>query len=276
MSTRLLNPPSPRLLAVIFDWAGTVVDFGSRAPVQAFVELFHRHGVALSVEQVRGPMGMHKREHIRQLLLLPDVAASWAAVHGQPSTGQDLDTLYAEFIPLQTGIVTHYGRVIPGVPELMQALGRRGIRTGSTTGYTRAMMAALIPAAARQGFAPEAIVCADEVPAGRPAPWLALEALKRLNAYPVSACVKVGDTVADIDEGFNAGLWTVGVLLTGNETGLSEEELAALDAPAREACRSAAGARLLQAGAHFVIDSAADLLPTLDLIEDRLAHGQRP
>ncbi len=276
MSTRLLNPPSPRVQAVIFDWAGTVVYFGSRAPVQAFVELFHRHGVALSVEQVRGPMGMHKREHIRQLLLLPDVAAKWAAVHGQPSTGEDLDTLYAEFIPLQTGIVTQYGRVIPGVPELMQALGRRGIRTGSTTGYTRAMMAALIAAAARQGFAPEAIVCADEVPSGRPAPWLALEALKRLNAYPVSACVKVGDTVADIDEGFNAGLWTVGVLLTGNETGLSEEELAALDAPAREACRSAAGARLLQAGAHFVIDSAADLLPTLDSIEDRLAHGQRP
>ena len=138
------------------------------------------------------------------------------------------------------------------------------------------MMADLIPAAAAGGFAPEAIVCADEVPLGRPAPWLALEALKRLNAYPVSACVKVGDTVADIDEGNNAGLWTVGVLLTGNETGLSEEELAALNAPALEACRSAAGARLLHAGAHFVIDSAADLVPTLDLIEDRLAHGQRP
>jgi phosphonoacetaldehyde hydrolase len=276
VSTPSPDRPAPRVQAVLFDWAGTVVDFGSRAPVQAFVELFLRHGVELSVEQARGPMGMHKREHIRQLLLLPAIAAQWAAVHGQPSTPDDLDALYAEFIPLQTGIISDYGRVIPGIPELMQALGRHGIRTGSTTGYTRAMMADLIPAAAAQGFAPDAIVCADEVPMGRPAPWLALEALKRLNAYPVSACVKVGDTVADIDEGFNAGLWTVGVLLTGNETGLSEEELAALDAPAVEARRLAAAARLRDAGANFCIDSAADLLPTLDLIEERLSHGQRP
>lgn len=112
----------------------------------------------------------------------------------------------------------------------MRELSRRGIRVGSTTGYTREMTSALVAAAAQGGFAPDAVVCADEVPEGRPAPRMALEAARRLNAWPMRACVKIGDTVADIAEGRNAGMWSVGLTRTGNELGLSEAEAAALPA----------------------------------------------
>ena len=51
--------------AVIFDWAGTLVDFGSIAPVIALSELFAKHGVSLTADEVRAPMGLLKRDHIR-------------------------------------------------------------------------------------------------------------------------------------------------------------------------------------------------------------------
>ena len=66
---------------VVFDWAGTIVDFGSLAPMGAFVDLFAGHGITISVAQARIPMGLPKIEHIRSLGQLPEVAAQWQLVH---------------------------------------------------------------------------------------------------------------------------------------------------------------------------------------------------
>lgn len=265
-----------RIKAVIFDWAGTVVDYGSRAPVNAFLELFARHGVNASVEQARAPMGAHKREHIRAMLAMPAIAAAWQSKHGRAPGEPDLDQLYQEFIPLQTEVIARHTDVIPHVPEAMRELRRRGIRVGSTTGYTREMTSALVAAAAQGGFAPDAVVCADEVPEGRPAPWMALEAARRLNAWPMRACVKIGDTVADIAEGRNAGMWSVGLTRTGNELGLSEAEAASLPEAALRARLAEADWRFRRAGAHEVIESLAALPALLDSIEAALARGQTP
>lgn len=262
--------------AVIFDWAGTTVDYGSRAPVDAFIELFGRHGVTVTAEQARGPMGSYKKDHIRLILAMEPVAQQWQQRCGRSASTEDIDALFQEFIPLQTEVIGRHADVIPGVAQAVETLRRQGIVIGATTGYTRPMMTSLLAQAAAAGYSPESSVCADEIPVGRPAPWMAITSAMRLGVYPMQACVKVGDTLVDIAEGLNAGMWTVGITKTGNELGLSEAEVEALPAADLASRLRAASDRLLQAGAHFVIPEVAQLPAVITEINERLARGERP
>jgi phosphonoacetaldehyde hydrolase len=264
------------LQAVLFDWAGTTVDYGCFSPTAPFLKVFAARGVTVTLEQARGPMGLMKRDHIRALTQLPEVATQWQAVHGRPPAEADVEAMFAEFVPLQVAVLAEYAAPIPGVIETVAELRRRGLKIGSTTGYTREMMEVLVPEAARRGYSPDAWVCSTDVPAGRPYPWMAFQNAMRLNVYPMEAVVKIGDTVPDIEEGLNAGMWTVGVALTGNELGLTEAEVAALSPEARRQRLTPIYQKLYQAGAHYVVDSVADCLPVLDEIEERLASGERP
>ncbi|MFO0575086.1 MAG: phosphonoacetaldehyde hydrolase [Polyangia bacterium] len=264
------------LRAVIFDWAGTLVDFGSLAPVRALQALFAAHGVPITPAQARGPMGLHKREHIRRLAELPEVAAAWQARHGHTFSEADLDALYRAFVPLQQQALCERARPLPGVPELLAELRRRGLRLGGTTGYTAEMAATLLPLAAAHGVVLDAVVTASEVPEGRPAPWMALRCAEQLRAWPMSALVKIGDTPADIDEGRAAGMWTVGLCGCGNELGLDEPELNALPERERTERLGAARARLRAAGAHAVADGPADVPAVLDVLSLRIGRGDRP
>jgi phosphonoacetaldehyde hydrolase len=105
---------------------------------------------------------------------------------------------------------------------------------------------------------------------------MAQRSAMELRAYPPALCVKVGDTVPDIQEGLNAGMWTVAVALTGNELGLTTEELAALSIDELETRRERAHLRLADAGAHYVIDGIWSLPWVLEDIEERLATGEQP
>lgn len=277
MSTPRSHRPYPGpIRAVVHDWAGTVVDFGSRAPATVFVELFRRHDVTVTEEQAREPMGRHKRDHIRALAAMAPLARQWERVHGRPFAEADAEALYAEFIPLQMGELGAHAGLIPGALEALQALRQRGIAIGSSTGYTRQMMEIVLAESARQGYVPDACVCADEVAAGRPAPWLAFRNAERLGVYPMAAIVKVGDTVADVEEGLNAGMWSIGVTRTGNEVGLGEAEVAALEPERLDALLDRARQRLLSAGAHYVVESIADVPALLPAIEERLRAGEMP
>ena len=207
------NPPLIR--AILFDWAGTTVDHGSRAPVEVFLEVFRRAGVEVSAAEVRGPMGRAKRDHIEALLALPRVAEAWYATHGRLPGPADVDRLYADFLPLQGAVLKRHGDVIAGVPEVVAECRSRGIKIGATTGYTRALMEVAAPLARAGGFEPDVIVCADDVPRGRPAPWMIFRAAERLDVYPMSDVVVVDDTPVGIEAGLNAGAWTVAVTRTG-------------------------------------------------------------
>jgi phosphonoacetaldehyde hydrolase len=262
--------------AVILDWAGTTVDYGSMAPVDAFIELFRRHGVTVTAEEARRPMGKYKKDHVRLILGMDPVTQQWQQLQGRSPSPEDVEQLYREFIPLQTEVIGHHADVIPGVAETMNWLRTQGIVVGSTTGYTQEMMAPLLPLAAAAGFAPHSTVCADEVPAGRPAPWMAMTSAMQLGVYPMEACVKVGDTLVDIAEGLNAGMWTVGVTKTGNELGLSLAEVEALP-PDDVACRlQAASRRMLEAGAHFTVEEVRQLPAVIAAIGEHLTRGEKP
>jgi phosphonoacetaldehyde hydrolase len=207
---------------------------------------------------------------------MPSVAQAWQRVHGQLPDEAAIDAMYADFVPRQIECIARHSDPVPGLLETVAALRERGIKIGSNTGYSQEMMDVLLPAAAQAGFEPDCVVCSTDVPVGRPAPWMALENARRLGVYPLSSIIKVDDTVPGIEEGLNAGMWSVGVAETGNEVGLSLEDLEALDPGQRQQRRLAATRRLAQAGAHYVIDGVCDLKRCVEDIERRLARGDSP
>jgi phosphonoacetaldehyde hydrolase len=274
--TSAMTSGATEIRAVVFDWAGTVVDHGSLAPMGVFVEAFAEFGVAISVDEARGPMGMAKRPHIAALMALPRIAAAWTAKHGHAPDDRDIDAVYDVFVPKNRAVAAKFSDVIPGVAGMVGHLRGMGIRIGSTTGYTRDIMQEILPVAKAQGFAPDCLVCTGDTPDGRPSPYMLWRALTELGVYPAWRSIKVDDTEVGIAEGTNGGAWTVGVAVTGNVFGLNLKDTEALSADDFAAKQKTAAARLESAGAHYVIDSAADLLPVLAEINGRLARGEKP
>jgi len=264
------------LKAVVLDWAGTTVDHGSRAPVDAFIEAFSHFDVEVGVDEARAPMGLAKRDHIRALGGIPRIAEAWRRAHGRPFAETDVEAVLEVFIPRMVDVVCARAEPVPGAVDALAELRGRGLAIGSTTGYTRDIMEALLPLAAAHGVTPDTVVCAGETPAGRPTPMMMYRCFLDLGVWPAAACVKVDDTPPGIGEGLAAGAWTVGVAVTGNLFGLSAEETGQLSAREFGARRAAALRALKAAGAHYVIDGIADLAAVIDEIDGRLVRGERP
>ncbi|MBC8503553.1 MAG: phosphonoacetaldehyde hydrolase [Chloroflexi bacterium] len=261
---------------VVLDWAGTTMDYGCYAPAVVFIEVFKNKGVAITMEQARRPMGLHKREHIRAISKQDEVAALWQTVHGRPVTDADVEAMFADFQPLQMACLADYADLIPGALDAVAALREKGILIGSTTGYFTEAMELLKSEAAARGYTPDNSVCATEVPAGRPEPWMVLKNMFDLGIYPPEAVVKVDDTKPGISEGLNAGTWTIGLAKTGNEVGLNYEEVNALAPEALEPLVAKARLELAKMGAHYVVDSIVEVPAVVEDINMRLARGERP
>lgn len=265
------------LQAVIFDWAGTLVDHGSLAPTQIFVDAFATFGITLTLAQARGPMGLSKRDHIRTLLQEEGLQRQWLARFDRAPTEDDITAIYERFMPMQIEKVGAYSAPIPGAVEVLRQLRAAGLKLGSCSGYPRQVLDVLLPGAVADGVVVDHVVAGDELPAGgRPGPFMALANVLALGIGDVRACVKVDDTAPGIEEGRRAGMWTVGLSLSGNETGLTLRELQALPEEAVAAHRARATARLREAGAHLVIDSVAALPKALDELNQRMERGERP
>lgn len=262
---------SSSLAAVVLDWAGTIVDFGSRAPVLAFVEVFARHGISVTEAEVRVPMGLHKRAHLEAILAMPRIAEQV-----QGDVGALTDLLYTEFTTAQLRVIDETSQLLPGFAEAAALLRQRGLRITATTGYTAEMSLRVQAHARAQGFVADAAVTVSDVPQGRPAPWMLLRCLEMVQVWPPKTVVKFGDTPADMHEGRAAGCWCVGLAGTGNEVGLSQAEFEALPAAEREAKLQRGRDRLLAAGAHLVLDDWHGLAGALDQIEAWVASGSAP
>jgi phosphonoacetaldehyde hydrolase len=250
---------------VVFDWAGTMVDFGCEAPVKALIEAFGAEGISIDAATARRDMGMAKRDHVRSLLTMPSVAASWQARHGRSPDDGDVVAIMARVAPLMRHNAGRASTLIPGARETFEKLRVEGIRVASSTGYTREMMEPVLARAAEQGYVPEHVVCSGETPEGRPSPLMIYKACAELGVWPLSRVVKVDDAEAGIAEGKNAGAFTVGVA-SGNALGMSLEALQALAPSEREEKLAAARQAMADAGADLVINSVATLIPDLQRI----------
>jgi len=262
--------------AVILDWAGTMIDHGCRAPVVALQRVFEQAGVAIGEAEARADMGRAKRDHIRSLLAMPRIREAWQAHYGHASSEADVTALHDAVEPEMRAAARDCATLIPGAATLAAQLDEAGIRIGSCTGYTRTMMADILPRAAEQGYSPEMVVCSGETPEGRPSPLMLWKILVELGIWPASTCVKVDDAVVGIAEGKAAGAWTVGLAASGNGVGLDHDALMALPAEERARRIEAAVAEHRAAGADYVIDSVADLWPVLEAISARIEAGEKP
>ena len=188
-----------QLKAIVFDWAGTAVDFGSLCPVHAFQSAFAHRGVTINTPEVTRFMGLRKREHIETLLALPDIQSQWIAANQKPPQTRDIDALYQSAEQLLVDTAPNYASLTPFLTEAVAVARSRGLKIGSCSGYTSVVMERLAPTARCKGFMPDLWVAADQVPQGRPWPWMIFKNMQELEVCPPAAVVKIGDTVADIE-----------------------------------------------------------------------------
>lgn len=254
---------------VVFDWAGTTVDYGCMAPAVVFKKVFEQKGITLKKEEILRPMGMEKRDHIRELLKLDHVTGEWRKLYGRDWQESDVDEMYDIFEGMLSDIVADYSEVIPGVKETVDELKKAGIQIGSTTGYTREIMERVLKRAEEGGYGPDHLVTPDAVGSGRPGPFMIYENMRLAGVYPISSVVKVGDTTMDILEGVNAGVWTVGILEGSSQAGLSQEEANEMSASEKEDIYRQAEKKYWEAGADYVIRTMRELPGVIQKINEK-------
>ena len=277
MSAFIPNTPyTGPVQAVILDWAGTAVDYGCMGPAAVFVSVFEQFGITVSISDARQFMGIEKKQHIRSMCGLPGPAAQWREKYGRAPDVNDVEALYAETEPMMIAALSRHADPIPGLLPFVDGLRERRIKIGSCTGYTAPMMAVLVPEAAKRGYAPDCIVCSSDVPAGRPFPWMCYQNAIQLQVFPLESMIKIGDTISDIQEGRNAGMWTIGLTQSGNELGLSQDMVEMLSADDIDRRLAVIESRYREAGAHYVAKGIWECLELVDDISRRLEKGDHP
>ena len=261
-----------KIQMVVFDWAGTTVDYASSAPSTVFERVFTSIGIKLTREEINRPMGMEKKAHIRELLSCESGNRQWLETQKRPWEESDVEMLYHKFEEMLYQVVAEYSTPIPGVVETVAELRDQGIKIGSTTGYTSQMMEQVVPKARTMGYEADCVVTPDITKASRPTPFMLFECMRQLKVYPPCKVAKVGDTVVDMLEGKNAGAWSIGILNGSNLLGLSQEEFHTMDAEQLKQCKQKTAEAYRQAGADLVIDSIRDLPAALEELNRRLAQ----
>lgn len=249
-----------RVKAVIFDWAGTTIDYGCFAPIKGFIDGFQSIGINISNEMARKPMGLLKIDHTRAI----------AAMLPEPISEEEILKAYGTFEETLFANIEQHCDVKDHVTEVVSALRLQGIKIGSTTGYTSAMMKRVVRKAEENGYSPDFWISADQTPKGRPYPYMIWSNLMHFGISDAREAVKVGDTTADIAEGKNADCWTVGVIMGSSELGLTRDEVSALSENELTDRKSVVRMAYHKAGADYIIDDMDELLDVIADINRKL------
>ncbi len=259
----------------VFDWAGTTIDYGCFAPVKVFLEVFKEKGIEVTLDEARAPMGLLKIDHIKAMLSGNRVAKLWAEKYQRDWTMDDVKEMYKSFEEKLFKILADYTDPVPFCTETINTLRNMDIKIGSTTGYTDEMMNIVVPLAEEKGYSPDFYITPSSVPAGRPFPYMIYKNMLELKTGDTDCVVKIGDTISDIKEGRNAKVWTIGILKGSSELGLTEEEVKNLSEEELKSKLQEVSAKMLSAGAHMVIEDISKVPMAIEIINNKLANGER-
>ncbi|WP_435735798.1 phosphonatase-like hydrolase [Cellulosimicrobium sp. PMB13] len=184
------------------DVAGTTVEEGS-AVYRALHDAVRRHGSTATVPDVARWMGADKRTAIRALL---ELGGDASAVE---DTFVDFERLLGEAYDANPPVP------MPGVLDTFAALRGLGARIALTTGFSADVTGLLLERLGWRDGVVDAVVTTDDVPAGRPAPYMVHRAMERTGVTDVRRVLTVGDTVLDLEAGTNAGAGIVVGVLSG-------------------------------------------------------------
>ena len=260
---------------VIFDWAGTTVDFGCFAPVNAFMQVFKDKGIEVTMDEIRQPMGMAKREHIKTMLEMKRIESCWKQKYEKNFDEKDIDILYSNFKDLLINSLATFSIPLPDVRETIKVLRHNGIRIGSTTGYTDKMMEVVLESSKRNRYEPDFWITPDSTNSyGRPYPYMIYRNIEALKLSATWKVIKVGDTIADIKEGINAGVWSVGVVVGSSQMGLSYDEFQNLSENEKNEVIKETELAFLEEGADFTIKTMRELPQLIEKINALIENGK--
>ncbi|SEN28206.1 phosphonatase-like hydrolase [Nonomuraea pusilla] len=189
----------------VLDIAGTTVEEHGAVYV-ALEEAVRAAGGRPGRQDVERWMGADKREAITAMLTTPEAAPPPETVESAFADFRDrLRRAYAERRPSP----------LPGVPEAIAALRAAGVKVALTTGFDREVTAGLLAEVGWDDGVLDAVVCVDDVAAGRPAPYMIFRAMEATGVRDVARVLTAGDTVRDLEAGTNAGAAIVAGVLTG-------------------------------------------------------------
>lgn len=257
-----------KIEAVIFDWAGTTVDYGCFAPVQAFKGAFNAYGLKPTNDQIREPMGKLKIDHIKTMLEMSSINQEFIKRYNRDFNDNDVNNIYELFEKSLMSQIVNHTKIKPYVLETVTKLKELGIKIGSTTGYTDMMMEPVLKSAKEQGYQPDCWYSPDATNHfGRPYPYMIFKNMIELHISSVKNVIKVGDTISDIQEGVNAGVIVVGVIEGSSTLGLNEEEFNALTPKERNRAIERVKEAYLDAGADYVINNLSELIALIQEVE---------
>ncbi len=267
-----------KVKGIVLDWSGTTADAYVLAPAVVFVDVFKKHGVEISMAEARGPMGLRKDLHIKELTLVPEIRDRWKGVHDSDPDQGSVDAMFADFVPMQLECLREYTTLLPHVAEVIKQFQSDSIKIGSSTGFVRSMVDILEEDAKKQGYTPDASVAGDEVEHGaRPKPFMVYRNLDLMDVSPIQSVVKVDDTISGVGEALEAGCWGVGIASYSNYMDIdSMEHAASLSEADMERRLKATREILRRAGAHYVIDTFDQLPEVVADVNERRARGERP
>lgn len=201
---------------VVLDIAGTTVE-EHNAVYTALEEAVTAAGGTPSQSDIQRWMGAGKREAITAMLT--------------ESTGHapDESVVDAGFEDFHVRLAAAYAATpptpLPGVPEAIAKLRAAGIKVALTTGFDRPIVDGLLATLGWESGAVDTVLCIDDVPAGRPAPYMIFRAMELTGVRDVANVLVAGDTARDLEAGNNAGAGFVVGVLTG---GYSATDLGAV------------------------------------------------
>jgi len=270
------------LKCAILDWSGTTADAHVIAPAVAFVEVFKKHGVPISMKEARLPMGLRKDLHIGKILEIPEVKKRWTQIKKSPPNEQTVQELFKDFVPMQLAVLPKYSPLLPGVAKIVDRMkSHYNLKIGVTTGFTKPMVDILLREVKKQGLHPDTTVAGDQVINNlgfRPAPFMIFQNLLNLGIHPIESVLKVDDTVSGVGEGLNAGCWSVGVYGWSNYTDIdSMEQWNEMSQEEQKNRRLQSKEKLInESRAHYIIEELSDLDVVIPDINERLQRGEAP